>query len=42
MMAQVRYSSLKGSFPEQAEELYAKAEKEAKEKYENYKKMAQA
>ncbi len=41
LMDQVRYTSLVGAFPEEAEELFAKAEKEAKEKYENYKKMAQ-
>jgi len=41
-MNQVRYSSLVGAFPEEAEKLFAKAEKEAKEKYENYKKMAEA
>ena len=42
LMNQVRYSSLVGAFPEEAEKLFAKAEKEAKEKYENYKKMAEA
>jgi pyruvate-ferredoxin/flavodoxin oxidoreductase len=42
LMNQVRYSSLVSAFPEQAEELFAKAEREAKEKYENYKKMAEA
>jgi pyruvate-ferredoxin/flavodoxin oxidoreductase len=42
LMDQVRYTSLVGSFPEEAEQLFTKAEKEAKEKYENYKKMAQA
>ncbi len=31
--SEVRYSSLKLSFPERAEELFARAEKEAKEKY---------
>ena len=41
LMNQVRYSSLVSTFPEEAELLFAKAEKEAKEKYENYKKMAQ-
>ncbi|WP_129600579.1 pyruvate:ferredoxin (flavodoxin) oxidoreductase [Anaerophilus nitritogenes] len=39
--AQVRYSSLKRQFPDIAEELFEKAEKDAKEKYENYKKLAQ-
>ncbi|HYF83810.1 MAG TPA: pyruvate:ferredoxin (flavodoxin) oxidoreductase [Clostridia bacterium] len=42
LMDQVRYTSLIGANPEEAEQLFAKAEKEAKEKYENYKKMAQA
>lgn len=41
LMGQVRYTSLLNSFPEVAEELFAKAEKDAQEKYENYKKMAQ-
>lgn len=39
---QVRYTSLTATFPEIAEELFAKAEEVAKEKYENYKKMAEA
>ncbi|SDZ21258.1 pyruvate-ferredoxin/flavodoxin oxidoreductase [Proteiniborus ethanoligenes] len=39
---EVRYSSLVQTFPEQAEELFIKAEKEAKEKYEKYKKLAEA
>ncbi|MBF8982895.1 pyruvate:ferredoxin (flavodoxin) oxidoreductase [Lutibacter sp. B2] len=38
---QVRYTSLKKGFPEMAEELFEKAEKEAKEKYEEYKKKAE-
>lgn len=38
---QVRYTSLVSSFPEVAEELFTKAEKEAKEKYETYRKMAE-
>ncbi|HWQ29575.1 MAG TPA: pyruvate:ferredoxin (flavodoxin) oxidoreductase, partial [Negativicutes bacterium] len=42
LMDQVRYTSLVGAFPEEAEELFAKAEKEAREKFENYKKMSQA
>lgn len=41
LMGQVRYTSLMNSFPEIAEELFTKAEKDAKEKYESYKKMAQ-
>lgn len=36
---EVRYTSLKGSFPEVAEELYAQAEKNARERYEGYKRM---
>ena len=39
---QVRYTSLTTTFPEVAEELFAKAEEVAKEKYETYKKMAEA
>ncbi|EHL16874.1 pyruvate-flavodoxin oxidoreductase [Peptoanaerobacter stomatis] len=39
--AQVRYSSLKRTFPEIAEELYDKAETESKERYEKYKLMAE-
>ena len=38
---EVRYSSLKASFPETAEELYAKAEKDAKDRYEGYVRMAE-
>ncbi|MGE5631796.1 MAG: pyruvate:ferredoxin (flavodoxin) oxidoreductase [Caulobacteraceae bacterium] len=41
LMGQVRYTSLVTTFPKEAEELFAKAEREAKEKYENYKKMAE-
>ena len=37
---QVRYSSLKRNFPKAASELYAAAEKAAKERYENYKRLA--
>ena len=37
---QVRYTSLKGAFPEIAEELFASAEEAAKERYETYKAMA--
>ena len=39
---QVRYTSLKAAFPEIAEELFDKAEEEAKERYEGYKRMAEA
>lgn len=40
--SEVRYTSLKKTFPEIAEQLFAKTEKDAKERYEKYKKMAQA
>ena len=39
-MDQVRYSSLKTEFPEKAESLFYKAEEDAKERYEIYKKLA--
>jgi pyruvate-ferredoxin/flavodoxin oxidoreductase len=42
LMGEVRYSSLTKTFPEIAEELFNKAEKEAKEKYLGYKKMSEA
>jgi len=38
---EVRYASLKGSFPETAEELYTKAEKDAKGRYDGYVRMAE-
>ncbi|NLW03207.1 MAG: pyruvate:ferredoxin (flavodoxin) oxidoreductase [Clostridiaceae bacterium] len=38
---EVRYTSLKQTFPEIADELFAKAEADAKERYETYKKMAE-
>lgn len=41
LMGEVRYSSLVKEFPDTADELFNKAEKEAKERYEYYKKMAQ-
>lgn len=37
--SEVRYASLEKQFPEAAEELFARAEKEAKEKYDYYKKL---
>lgn len=37
---QIRYTSLKTAFPETAEELFAKAEEAANERYEGYKQMA--
>ncbi|MHB1442364.1 MAG: pyruvate:ferredoxin (flavodoxin) oxidoreductase [Candidatus Humimicrobiaceae bacterium] len=42
LMGEVRYSSLTKTFPETAAQLFDKAEKEAREKYENYKKMSEA
>ncbi len=38
---ETRYTSLEKAFPEIAQELFAKAEQEAKEKYEKYKKLAE-
>ena len=38
---EVRYTSLKQTFPEIADELFAKAEADARERYETYKKMAE-
>ncbi len=38
---EVRYASLHKSFPENARNLFAAAEQEAKERYESYKKLAQ-
>jgi len=38
---EVRYSSLLRTFPDRAEELFAKAEKDVKERYETYKKLAE-
>ena len=38
---EVRYASLQTSFPEIAEELYAKAEKDAKDRYDGYIRMAE-
>jgi len=40
-MNEVRYSSLTRAFPERAEILFKEAEKNAKERYETYKKLAQ-
>jgi len=39
--SEVRYTSLKRTFPEIAEELFKVAEQDAKERYEKYKKMAE-
>ena len=38
--SEVRYTSLQKKFPEQAEELFVAAEKNANIRYENYKRMA--
>ncbi|MGO3018696.1 MAG: pyruvate:ferredoxin (flavodoxin) oxidoreductase [Anaerococcus sp.] len=40
IQGEVRYSSLKRSFPETADALYAEAEKAAKDRYETYKRLA--
>ncbi|MBF4695661.1 pyruvate:ferredoxin (flavodoxin) oxidoreductase [Fusibacter ferrireducens] len=40
ILAETRYTSLKTQFPEIAEELFATAEKQAKERYEGYVRMA--
>ena len=40
-MGEVRYAALAKVFPELAEELFDKTEKDAKERLENYKKLAQ-
>ena len=39
--SEVRYSSLKRTFPEIADELFAKTEQDAKERYESYKRLAE-
>ena len=41
LMGQVRYTSLLSEFPDDAEKLFEKAEKDAAERYENYKKLTQ-
>ncbi len=40
LLSEVRYSKLKQEFPEIAEELFAKAEEDAKERYEAYERLA--
>jgi pyruvate-ferredoxin/flavodoxin oxidoreductase len=40
-MQQVRYSAIAKQFPEQAEQLFTMAEENAKERYNNYKKLAE-
>ena len=39
--SEIRFTQLQNTFPELAEELYAKAEKDARERYEIYKRMAE-
>ena len=39
-MSEVRYSALQRTFPEVAEELFEQSEKNAKERLENYKRLA--
>ncbi|NFA59931.1 pyruvate:ferredoxin (flavodoxin) oxidoreductase [Clostridium sporogenes] len=41
LMGEVRYASLAKQFPESAEALFAKTEQDAKERLENYKKLAE-
>ena len=41
LMGEVRYSSLKKAFPEVADQLFAKTEEDAKERYESYVRLAQ-
>jgi pyruvate-ferredoxin/flavodoxin oxidoreductase len=40
LRSEIRYSSLERTFPEEAQELFALAEKHAKERYETYKRLA--
>ncbi|KRQ87359.1 Pyruvate-flavodoxin oxidoreductase [Caloramator mitchellensis] len=40
LMGEIRYASLINAFPERANELFEVAEKNAKERYENYKRLA--
>src|SRR5690606_14963886 len=41
LLSEVRYAFLKKTFPEVADELFAKAEEDAKERYANYLRLAQ-
>lgn len=41
LLSEVRYASLRKTFPEVAEELFAKAEEDAKERYRTYLRLAQ-
>ena len=40
LLSEVRYSALQRTFPEVAEELFEQSEKNAKERLENYKRLA--
>jgi pyruvate-ferredoxin/flavodoxin oxidoreductase len=40
LMGEVRYSSLTRTFPDEAQKLFEKAEKDAKERFETYKRLA--
>jgi pyruvate-ferredoxin/flavodoxin oxidoreductase len=42
LMGEVRYSALKQQFPEQADELFAKTELDAKERLDNYKRLVKS
>ena len=39
--SEIRFTQLQNTFPEVAEELYAKAERNARERYETYKRLAE-
>lgn len=41
MISEIRFSQIQNTFPEIAEELYAKAERDARERYETYKRLAE-
>jgi len=41
LMGEVRYNSLKRGFPEEAEELFKKTQKDAEDRYNGYKKLAE-
>ena len=41
LMSENRYASLTRSFPDRAKELFVKTEKDAKERYEGYRKLAE-
>jgi len=42
LMGEVRFASLQKQFPDQAEELYAKTERDALERLQNYRKLAES